>query len=105
MRRLAQLLRLNILPAGYICPPVMLRCGFGEKAPAAGQSRTVTSGVENIGAPNRGAHRMMGQAPPGYDRELATRGCGGDGINVAVIHTLNAQIDRLRRGSGETRRI
>jgi transposase len=99
---LAQLLRLGILPTGYICPPDerALR-DLARKRLQLGRSRTSPIlAVENIVARQTGA-RMGGrevkqltvEAIQSWDQpedvKLAV------GANVAVIGTLSAQIDKI----------
>jgi transposase len=99
---LAQLLRLGILPTGYICPPDerALR-DLARKRLQLGRSRTShILAVENIVARQTGA-RMGGrevkqltvEAIQSWDQpedvKLAV------GANVAVIGTLSAQIDKI----------
>lgn len=99
---LAQLLRLGILPTGYICPPGerALR-DLARKRLQLGRSRTShILAVENIVARQTGA-RMTGrevkqltvEALREWDQPEDVRLAMG--ANVAVIGTLNAQIDKL----------
>lgn len=99
---LAQLLRLGILPTGYICPPGerALR-DLARKRLQLGRSRTShILAVENIVARQTGA-RMTGREVKQLTvEELQKWGQPEDvrlamGANVAVIRTLNAQIDKL----------
>lgn len=99
---LAQLLRLNILPTGYICPPPerALR-DLARKRLQLGRSRTShILAVENIVARQTGA-RMTGREVKQLTVEaLEEWGQPEDvrlavGANVAVIRTLNAQIDKI----------
>jgi transposase len=99
---LAQLLRLNILPTGYICPPQerALR-DLARKRLQLGRSRTShILAVENIVARQTGARiagrevkalteQAMQKWPQPEDVRLAMS------ANVAVIHTLSAQIDKI----------
>jgi transposase len=99
---LAQLLRLGILPTGYICPPGerALR-DLARKRLQLGRSRTShILAVENIVARQTGA-RMSGREVKQLTvQALQEWGQPEDvrlavGANVAVIGTLNAQIDKL----------
>ena len=99
---LAQLLRLGILPTGYICPPGerALR-DLARKRLQLGRSRTShILAVENIVARQSGA-RMTGREVKQLTVEALQKwGQPEDvrlavGANVAVIGTLNAQIDKL----------
>lgn len=99
---LAQLLRLGILPTGYICPPEerALR-DLARKRLQLGRSRTShILAVENIVARQTGA-RMTGREVKQLTvQTLREWGQPEDvrlavGANVAVIGTLNAQIDKL----------
>jgi len=99
---LAQLLRLGILPTGYICPP-------GERAlrdlarKRLQLSRSRTShilAVENIMARQTGA-RIASRAVKALTQDALQKLAQPEDVrlamaaNVAVIHTLNAQIDKL----------
>lgn len=99
---LAQLLRLGILPTGYISPPAerALR-DLGRKRLQLTRSRTQhILAVENIVARQTGG-RISGQAVKQLsDEQLRALGQCEDvtlsmSANVAVIQTLNAQIARL----------
>ena len=99
---LAQLLRLGILPTGYICPAAerALR-DLARKRLQLGRSRTShILAVENILARHLGA-RMTSQAIKRLSGSaLAELGLADDvvralGANVAVIQTLNAEIGKL----------
>lgn len=99
---LAQLLRLGILPTGYICPPQerALR-DLSRKRLQLGRSRTShILAVENIVARQTGA-RMTGREVKQLTVEELQKWDQPEdvrlamGANVAVIRTLNAQIDKL----------
>jgi len=99
---LAQLLWLGILPAGYICPPRerALR-DLSRKRLQLGRSRTShILAVENIVARQTGA-RMTGREVKQLTVEKLREWDQPEdvklamGANVAVIRTLNAQIDKL----------
>jgi transposase len=99
---LAQLLRLGILPTGYICPPRerALR-DLARKRLQLGRSRTShILAVENIMARHTGA-RIRGDAVKRLTLdEIEEFGQLEDvrlamAANVAVIHALNAQIDKI----------
>ncbi len=87
---LAQLLRLEILPSGYICPPAA-RAGFGAQAHAAGEEPHGPSpvGGEHAVARDRGRDaQLRGSAIDGTRRRVLrippgrgagdVRQCGGD---------------------------
>jgi len=99
---LAQLLRLGILPTGYICPPQerALR-DLSRKRLQLGRSRTShILAVENIVARQTGA-RMTGREVKQLTVEVLREWDQPEdvrlamGANVAVIRTLNAQIDKI----------
>jgi transposase len=99
---LAQLLRLGILPTGYICPPKerALR-DLARKRMQLNRSRTAhILAVENIMARQTGA-RISGEAVKRLTlEELEKLGQLEDvtlalSANVMVIQTLNAQIKKL----------
>jgi transposase len=99
---LAQLLRLGILPTGYICPPRerALR-DLSRKRLQLSRSRTShILAVENIVARQTGA-RMTGRQVKQLTVEKLREWDQPEdvklamGANVAVIRTLNAQIDKL----------
>jgi transposase len=99
---LAQLLRLNILPAGYICPPQerALR-DLARKRLQLGRSRTShILSVENIMARQTGA-RIASRAVKALTEDALQKLAQPEDVrlamaaNVAVIHTLSAQIDKI----------
>lgn len=101
---LAQLLRLGILPTGYISPPAerALR-DLARKRLQLTYSRTAhILSVENIVARQTGG-RISGEAVKRLDSEaLHKLGQCADvtlamSANVAVIQTLNAQIEKLEK--------
>ncbi|HET7159521.1 MAG TPA: IS110 family transposase [Burkholderiales bacterium] len=101
---LAHLLRLGILPTGYICPPAAraLR-DLARKRLQLTRSRTAhILAVENMVARHSGAH-INGQAVKRLTSEaLQQLGQCEDvtlamSANVAVIQTLNAQIAKLEK--------
>jgi transposase len=99
---LAQLLRLGILPAGYICPPQerALR-DLARKRLQLGRSRTShILAVENIVARQTGARMAAREVKALSEQALAKWDQPQDvrlalAANVAVIRTLNAQIERI----------
>lgn len=99
---LAQLLRLGILPTGYICPPPerALR-DLARKRLQLGRSRTShILAVENIMARQTGARMRSAAVKRLTMDEIEKFGQLEDvrlamAANVAVIHTLNAQIDKV----------
>jgi transposase len=101
---LAHLLRLGILPTGYICPPPAraLR-DLARKRLQLTRSRTAhILAVENIVARQTGT-RIKGEAVKRLtDEGLHSLGQCADvtlaaSANVAVIQTLNAQIEKLEK--------
>jgi len=99
---LAQLLRLNILPSGYICPPQerALR-DLARKRLQLGRSRTShILAVENIMARQTGA-RIASREVKALTEEALQKWDQPEDVrlamsaNVAVIHTLSAQIDKI----------
>ena len=101
---LAQLLRLGILPTGYICPrPARALRDLSRKRLQLTRSRTAhVLSVENNVARHTGA-RISGAAVKRLtSEELHKLGQCPDvtlamSANVAVIQTLNAQIEKLER--------
>jgi transposase len=99
---LAQLLRLGILPTGYICPPRerALR-DLSRKRSQLIRTRTAhILSVENIVARQTGARITSNAVKQLGAAELHRFGQCEDvtlamAANVAVIHTLSAQIDKL----------
>ena len=99
---LAHLLRLGILPTGYICPPQAraLR-DLARKRLQLGRSRTAhILAVENIVARQTGARIKSRDVKQLTTDELQKLGQSEDvtlamAANVAVIQTLNTQIDKL----------
>lgn len=99
---LAQLLRLGILPTGYICPPRerALR-DLARKRLQLGRSRTShILAVENIMARQTGARIRSDAVKRLTMDEIEEFGQLEDvrlamAANVAVIHALNAQIDKI----------
>jgi transposase len=101
---LAQLLRLNILPTGYICPPEQraLR-DLGRKRLQLGRSRTShILAVENIVVRQTGA-RISSRAVKALDHEALRKLAQPEDVqmaiaaNLAVIRTLSAQMDKIER--------
>jgi transposase len=99
---LAQLLRLNILPTGYICPlqERALR-DLARKRLQLGRSRTShILAVENIVARQTGA-RIASREVKALTEEAMQRWPQPEDVrlamsaNAAVIRTLSAQIDRI----------
>jgi transposase len=101
---LAQLLRLEILPSGYICPPAARAVrDLARKRMQLVRSRTAQIlSVENMlssetgaGMSRRGVRRLTAQAVEGFgfSREVEQSMCA----NVAVIKTLNREIDKLEQ--------
>lgn len=99
---LAQLLRLGILPAGYICPPAerALR-DLARKRLQLGRSRTShILAVENIVARQTGARVGAREVKNLREEWLQKWGQPEDvklavAANVAAIQTLNTQIERI----------
>ena len=99
---LAQLLRLEILPSGYICPPAARAVrDLARKRMQLVRSRTAqVLSVENMlsretgaGMRSRAVQRLTAQAVEGFgfNPEVEQSMCA----NVAVIKTLNREIDKL----------
>lgn len=101
---LAHLLRLGILPTGYICPaPERAQRDLGRKRLQLTRSRTAhILAVENMVARQTGM-RIKGEAVKRLDDEqLHKLGQCPDvtlamSANVAVIQTLNAQIEKVEK--------
>ncbi len=101
---LAQLLRLGILPSGYICPPRERAVrDLARKRLQLVRSRTAhILSVENIVARQSGGHIKGNAVKQLKIEELHQLGLGEDvtlamAANVAVIQTLNTQIDELEK--------
>ena len=101
---LAQLLRLGILPSGYICPPATRAVrDLARKRMQLVRSRTAqVLAVENMlsretgaGMCSRAVQRLTAQAVEGFgfNPDVAQAMCA----NVAVIKTLNREIDKLEQ--------
>ncbi len=101
---LAQLLRLGILPCGYICPPAARAVrDLARKRVQLVRSRTAqVLSVENMlsretgaGMRSRAVQRLTAQAVEGFgfDQDVQRALCA----NVAVIRTLNREIDKLEQ--------
>ncbi len=101
---LAQLLRLGILPSGYICPPAARAVrDLARKRMQLVRSRTAqVLSVENMLSRQTGAgmrsyavQRLTAQAVEGFgfNPEVEQAMCA----NVAVIKTLNREIDKLEQ--------
>jgi len=101
---LAQLLRLEILPSGYICPPAARAVrDLARKRMQLVRSRTAQIlSVENMlsretraGMRSRAVQRLTAQAVEGFgfNHEVEQSMCA----NVAVIKTLNREIDELEQ--------
>ena len=101
---LAHLLRLGILPTGYVCPPGLraLRDVARKRLQLTRSRVSHILAVENIIARQTGT-RIKGEAVKRLAAEdLQRLGQGPDvtlalASNVAVIQTLNAQIAKLER--------
>jgi transposase len=101
-RHLAHLLRLGILPTGYICPPAQrAKRDLGRKRLQLVRTRNAqVLAVENIVARQTGAGMSANAI-----KRLEAQAVGALGLpedvscavaaNVAVIQTLNAEIDKL----------
>ncbi len=101
---LAQLLRLGILPSGYICPPRERAVrDLARKRLQLVRSRTAhILSVENIVARQSGGHIKGNAVKQLKIEELHQLKLGEDvtlamAANVAVIQTLNTQIDELEK--------
>lgn len=99
---LAQLLRLGILPTGYICPPQQRAVrDLARKRLQLVRSRTAhILAVENIVARQTGARIKSVDVKQLTVQEVQKLGQGEDvtlaiASNVAVIQTLNVQIEQL----------
>ena len=101
---LAQLLRLGILPSGYICPPAVRAVrDLARKRMQLVRSRTAqVLSVENMlsrqtgtGMRSYAVQRLTAQAVAsfGFHQDVGRALCA----NVAVIQTLNREIDRLEQ--------
>ena len=101
---LAQLLRLEILPSGYICPPAARAVrDLARKRMQLVRSRTAQIlSVENMLSRETGAgmrsyavQRLTAQAVAslGFHQDVGRALCA----NVAVIKTLNREIDKLEQ--------
>ena len=101
---LAHLLRLGILPSGYICPPAARAVrDLARKRMQLVRSRTAqVLSVENMlsretgaGMRSRAVQRLTAQAVEGFgfNPEVERSMCA----NVAVIRTLNREIDKLEQ--------
>ena len=101
---LAQLLRLGILPSGYICPPAARAVrDLARKRMQLVRSRTAqVLSVENMlsretgaGMRSRAVQRLTAHAVEGFgfNPEVEQSMCA----NVAVIKTLNREIDKLEQ--------
>ncbi len=101
---LAQLLRLEILPSGYICPPAARAVrDLARKRMQLVRSRTAqVLSVENMLSRQTGAgmrsyavQRLTAQAVAsfGFHQDVERALCA----NVAVIQTLNREIDKLEQ--------
>ena len=101
---LAQLLRLGILPSGYICPPAARAVrDLARKRMQLVRSRTAQIlSVENMlsretgaGMRSRAVQRLTAHAVEGFgfNPEVEQSMCA----NVAVIKTLNREIDKLEQ--------
>src|SRR6266568_6148565 len=101
---LAQLLRLEILPSGYICPPAARAVrDLARKRMQLVRSRTAQIlSVENMLSRETGAgmrsyavQRLTAQAVEslGFHQDVGRALCA----NVAVIKTLNREIDKLEQ--------
>ena len=101
---LAQLLRLEILPSGYICPPATRAMrDLARKRMQLVRSRTAqVLSVENMLSRQTGAgmrsyavQRLTAQAVAslGFHPDVGRALCA----NVAVIQTLNREIDKLEQ--------
>ncbi len=101
---LAHLLRLGILPSGYICPPAARAVrDLARKRMQLVRSRTAqVLSVENMlsretgaGMRSRVVQRLTAQAVEGFgfDQDVQRAMCA----NVAVIKTLNREIDKLEQ--------
>jgi transposase len=101
---LAQLLRLEILPSGYICPPAARAVrDLARKRMQLVRSRTAqVLSVENMLSRETGAgmrsyavQRLTAQAVEslGFHQDVGRAMCA----NVAVIQTLNQEIDKLEQ--------
>jgi transposase len=101
---LAHLLRLGILPSGYICPPAARAVrDLARKRMQLVRSRTAqVLSVENMlsrqtgaGMRSRAVQRLTAQAVEGFgfNPEVEQAMCA----NVAVIKTLNREIDKLEQ--------
>src|SRR5713101_2362226 len=101
---LAQLLRLGILPSGYICPPAARAVrDLARKRMQLVRSRTAqVLSVENMLSRQTGAgmrsyavQRLTAQAVEslGFHQDVGRALCA----NVAVIQTLNREIDKLEQ--------
>jgi len=101
---LAQLLRLEILPSGYICPPAARAVrDLARKRMQLVRSRTAqVLSVENMLSRQTGAgmrsyavQRLTAQAVAslGFHPDVGRALCA----NVAVIQTLNREIDKLEQ--------
>ncbi len=101
---LAQLLRLEILPSGYICPPAARAVrDLARKRMQLVRSRTAqVLSVENMlsretgaGMRSRVVQRLTAQAVAsfGFHQDVERALCA----NVAVIQTLNREIDKLEQ--------
>jgi len=101
---LAQLLRLGILPSGYICPPAARAVrDLARKRMQLVRSRTAqVLSVENMLSRETGAgmrsyavQRLTAQAVAsfGFHQDVERALCA----NVAVIQTLNREIDKLEQ--------
>jgi transposase len=98
------LLRLGILPSGYICPPAARAVrDLARKRMQLVRSRTAqVLSVENMlsrqtgaGMRSRVVQRLTAQAVEGFgfDQDVQRAMCA----NVAVIRTLNREIDKLEQ--------
>jgi transposase len=101
---LAHLLRLGILPSGYICPPAARAVrDLARKRMQLVRSRTAqVLSVENMlsretgaGMRSRAVQRLTAQAVEsfGFHQDVGRAMCA----NVAVIKTLNREIDKLEQ--------
>ena len=101
---LAHLLRLGILPSGYVCPPAMRAVrDLARKRMQLVRSRTAqVLSVENMlsrqtgtGMRSRVVQRLTAQAVEsfGFHPDVGRALCA----NVAVIKTLNREIDKLEQ--------
>jgi hypothetical protein len=102
------LLRLEILPSGYICPPAARAVrDLARKRMQLVRSRTAQIlSVENMlsrqtgaGMRSRAVQRLTAQAVEGFgfNPEVEQSMCA----NVAVIKTLNREIDKLEHHCNE----